>query len=77
MNGLPNSSGIMNSNRFQPSNFKNLYLSVYSSDLSDLWLVGKLLKVATSFMLRSKSECTFVEEEFSIKRKPGVFANQA
>ena len=74
---MPISSGILNSNRFQPLYFKNLYLPVHSSDLSDLWLVGNISKGSTSLMLDSKPEYTVFEAEFLVKRKPGVFTNLA
>ena len=68
---------ILNSNGRQPSNFENSYLPVHSSDLRDLWLIGNLLKGATSLMLSLKPECTIFEIEFLVERKPGVFTNQA
>ena len=67
----------MNSNTVQLLNFEKSYLSVHSSDLSDLYLVGKLLKEATSLMLSLKPEYTIFEIEFLVERKPGVFTNQA
>ena len=57
----------MNSDTVQPLNFEKLYLSVHSFDLSDLWLVGKLLKGATSLMLSSKPEYTIFEAKFSVE----------
>ena len=35
-NGMPISSGILNSNRFQPLYFENSYLPIHNSDLSNL-----------------------------------------
>ena len=68
---------ILNRNGRQPLYFENLYLLVHSSNLSDLWFVGKLSKGSTSLMLNSESECTIFEAEFLVERKPGVFTNLA
>ena len=57
----------MNSNRETGLFFKNLYLSAYFSDLSDLWLVGKILKRYTSFMLNIESDLIVFRDEFLVE----------
>ena len=68
---------ILNSNGRQPLNFENSYLPIHRSDLSNLWLVGNILKRYTSLLLSSKPECTFFKAEFSVEQKLGVFTNLA
>ena len=67
----------MNNNGFLASNFENSYLPIHSSNLSDLWLVGNLLKGYISLMLNLEYEYTIFKAEFLVKRKPGVFTNLA
>ena len=67
----------MNNNGFSASNFKNSYLPIHISNLSDLWLIGKLLKGSTSLMLNLESECTIFKVEFLVEQKSGVFTNLA
>ena len=68
---------MVNSNEFQPSNFKNSCLLIHSSNLSDLCLIGNLLKESRSLMLNSKLEYIVFKAEFLVERKPGVFTNLA
>ena len=55
----------MNSDRPIGLIFKKLYLSVYYSDLGDLWLVGKHSKRSTRLMLNTEADLTVFKGEFS------------
>ena len=63
----------MNSNHPIRLIFKKLYLSVLCLDLDDLWLVGKISKRSTRFMLNKEADLTVLKGEFMVEGKLGVF----